>query len=209
VSSVLDCSGKVRFDELFSEAKRGSEEELGKLLEEFRPYLLAIANCEFPQALGGKIAPSDVVQETITLGYQQFDAFRGVTSEEFGGWLRRILLNHLANVSKSYNRQKRQVGREQLADSRLANPRQLSPSGEAISREDRASLDAAIEQLPEVYRQVILFRHQDNLTFAEIGSRLDRSDEAARKLWARAVQQLQQELGIHGSTIVSAEPRPE
>jgi RNA polymerase sigma-70 factor (ECF subfamily) len=199
-SAEPNSLGVVRFGELLTEAQRGSNDELGRLLEEYRPYLLAIANHEFPQALGGKIAASDVVQETIIQGYQQFAAFRGLTSEECGRWLRRILLNHLANVSKSYDRQKRQVGLEQPADSGLTNPRQLSPSGEAMSREDRASLDAAIERLPELYRQVVALRHQENLGFAEIGSRLGRTDEAARKLWARAVQQLQKELGIDGAT---------
>ena len=200
-NSELPSLAEAGFGDLLTEAQRGSNGELGRLLEEYRPYLLAIANHEFPQALGGKIAPSDLVQETIIRGYEEFAAFRGVTSEEFGRWLRRILLNHLANVSKSYGREKRQVGREQSADSGLANPRQLSPSGEAISREERELLDVAIERLPEQYRQVILLRHRQDLGFTEIGSRLGRSEEAARKLWARAVRQLQKELGIEGSTI--------
>ena len=44
------------------------------------------------------------------------------------------------------------------------------------------------------YRQVIVGRYQEQLSFEEIGRRLHRSAEAARKLWWRAIERLRQEL---------------
>jgi len=41
---------------------------------------------------------------------------------------------------------------------------------------------------------VIQWRNYDRASFEEIGQRLERSAEAARKLWVRAVELLQQEL---------------
>ena len=53
-------------------------------------------------------------------------------------------------------------------------------------------LERAMVQLPEHYREALRLRHQESCTFAEIGRRTGRSAEAARKVWARAVEQLKQ-----------------
>lgn len=181
--------------------RSGSEtsEGLGRLLEEFRPYLLAEAQSQFPRALAAKMGPSDLVQHTLAKGQFEFDNFRGKSREELAVWLRSILRNHLLNMSRAYARQKRDVSREQQTDSRMVHARQLSPSGDALARENREMLIEALERLPELYRRVIDLRHHENLSFFELGCRLNRSEEAARKLWTRAVQKLQQELGTNGN----------
>jgi RNA polymerase sigma-70 factor (ECF subfamily) len=63
-------------------------------------------------------------------------------------------------------------------------------------REERATaLTVALAQLPPHYRQVIVWRQVEDLSFEEMASRLGRSTDAVRKLWWRALQQLQDELG--------------
>jgi RNA polymerase sigma-70 factor (ECF subfamily) len=195
-------------DQSVARARQGTSKELGQLLEEFRPYLLAIANAEFPRALAGKVGPSDLVQLTIAKGHGRFADFRGSTPEQLAHWLRRILRNHLKSAARDFAREKRNLSREQPADSSLVHPRQLSPSAEALSREERERLNRALERLPEVYRQAIELRHAGNLTFQERGKRLGRSEEAARKVWARAVRQLQEELGIDATRRPRSETRP-
>jgi RNA polymerase sigma-70 factor (ECF subfamily) len=185
--------------ETVARARQGTSEELGQLLEEFRPYLLAIANAEFPRGLAGKLGPSDLVQLTLAKGHGRFADFRGSTPEELAHWLRTILHNHLKGAVRNFSREKRNNSREQPADSSLVHPRQLSPSAEALSREERELLDKALERLPDVYRHAIELRHAGNLSFQELGQRLGRSEEAARKVWARAVRKLQEELGIDGT----------
>jgi RNA polymerase sigma-70 factor, ECF subfamily len=183
-------------DDSFSRFRQGASEELGRLLEEFRPYLLAIANAEFPRRLAGKMGPSDLVQLTIIKGHERMADFRGAKPEELACWLRQILLNHLKTATRSFACEKRELSREQPAARSMTDSRQLSPSGVAVSREEREVLDRALERLPDPYRQAIEMRHVQNLSFHEIGQRLNRSQEAARKLWARAVRQLQRELEI-------------
>jgi DNA-directed RNA polymerase specialized sigma24 family protein len=39
-------------------------------------------------------------------------------------------------------------------------------------------------------------RHEEQLSFEEIGQRMHRTANAARMLWLRAVEQLQNELGL-------------
>ena len=70
----------------------------------------------------------------------------------------------------------------------------LSPSGQAMENEQDQALQAALGRLPEDYRRVITLRYQEQLPFEEIGRLLQRSPDAARKLWARAVERLHEEL---------------
>ena len=69
-----------------------------------------------------------------------------------------------------------------------------SPSGQAMEHEQDQALQAALGRLPEDYRRVITLRYQEQLAFEEIGRLLQRSPDAARKLWARAVERLHEEL---------------
>lgn len=133
---------------------------------------------------------------------ENFGDFRGTSREELAGWLRQILLHQLSNRLTAYATLKRDVAREVPADSRIIHPDQVSPSGQMLSQEEWERLRAALERLSPDYRIAVLLRHRENLSFAEIGQRMNRSEEAARKLWTRAIRQLQQELGGNESRTI-------
>src|SRR5262245_54559198 len=98
-------SGLPPADELrrwIEEARQGNQQALGGLLEACRPYLLLIANEELDADLRAKIAPSDLVQETLLRAQQEFGRFKDDGEDRLLAWLRRILLNHLANVRRDY-----------------------------------------------------------------------------------------------------------
>jgi RNA polymerase sigma factor (sigma-70 family) len=71
----------------------------------------------------------------------------------------------------------------------------LTPSRAAAAAGQARALQEALARLPEAYRQVLRYRYDEGRPFEEIAQLLDRSPNAARKLWARAVEWLQQELG--------------
>jgi RNA polymerase sigma-70 factor (ECF subfamily) len=179
-------------------ARDGSSEALGRVLESCRQYLLLIANQELDPDLRAKLGPSDLVQESLLKAQQHFGQFQGSSEADILAWMRRILLNHLANVRDHYRTsQKREIGRETPL-SGLQNGSgqghlttgEPSPSKQAAARERNEALERALAQLPEHYREALRLRHQENCSFAEMGRRTGRSAEAARKLWARAVEQL-------------------
>jgi RNA polymerase sigma-70 factor (ECF subfamily) len=62
-----------------------------------------------------------------------------------------------------------------------------------VEREQAQALRQALERLPDDCRQVLVYRYLEGHTFEVIGQRLGRSSEAARKLWARAMERLRQE----------------
>ena len=110
--------------------------------------------------------------------------------------------NNLADFRRSYGETyKRQVGREVALDAGASSGRDAggpaaplpSPSSLAAAREQNEELWRALDRLPEEYRRVLLLRHQEERSFEEIGAAMNRSANAARKLWARALERLQQE----------------
>ena len=183
-------------------ARAGSREALGQVLETFRGYLLLVADRELDPKLRAKGGASDLVQETFLEAQRDFAGFHGDSTDELRAWLRRLLRNNLANFTRQYRqRAKRDVGREVslgTGDSShewgagLATDTP-SPSGQAIAHEQAEALARAMGRLPPDYRRVLALRHEEQLTFEEIGQRMQRTANAARMLWLRAVERLQKE----------------
>ncbi len=193
--------------EWISQAKDGSAEAIGQLIDACRNYLLLIANQELPLALRAKLGPSDLVQDTAFEAHRDFASFEGEQLEQLLAWLRRILLNNAANVNRRYQgTSKRDIHREQaltnggrLQDEPVVGS--LSPGATLAAQEQRERVDRCLERLPYDQRSAILLRNREHLSFVEIGVQLDRSPDAARKLWARAIEQLRQELAsLNGPT---------
>lgn len=183
---------------LIEQARNGSDEAISALIESVRTYLLLVANKEIDPRLRQKVAASDVVQDTCLAISERFETFRGTSEPEFRGWLRQVLLNSLADSRRRYVKsQKRQVSREVvLGDGATLPAQNISPRTSMIANEEAGQLMAAMERLPDDYRQVLQLRNWDLLPFEDIGTRLNRTADAAQKLWTRAVKRLEQELDL-------------
>jgi RNA polymerase sigma-70 factor (ECF subfamily) len=171
---------------------------MGQLLDEFRSYLLLVAHEELEDSVKVKAAVSDVVQDTFVEAHRDFDQFAGQSPHEFRAWLRRILLNNIANTRRQFQDvQKRQTNREvPLDDSAFkalataiadSGP---SPSRSAIADEERRRLERILATLSADDQTVIELRHGQQLTFREIGRRMNRTPDAARMLWWRAFERV-------------------
>ncbi len=181
-------------------ARAGSSEALGELLEAWRDYLLLLANQELDSVLCTKGGASDLVQETFLEAQQDFHRFAGSTPGEWVGWLRTILEHNVANFRRGYlATEKRDVTREvpfgAIGDRNSYRGMQFvadtqTPSQCAVANEQAWRLEQALTRLPEPQRRIIELRHREGFSFAEIGRLTDRSAEAARKLWSRAIKRL-------------------
>jgi RNA polymerase sigma-70 factor (ECF subfamily) len=176
---------------------------VGRVLESCRDYLLIVARRGLDPDLAAKGGASDLVQETLLGAYRDIDAFQGRTRAELLAWLRKILRNNLAHLRRRYrDTRKRRVALElPIGDHWAGGNREalpcdpMTPGACAVRRERAAALMVALEQIPEHYRRVVVWHQYDRLTFEEIGGRLSRSAESARKLWSRALIRLAKELG--------------
>lgn len=169
-------------------------------MEGCRKYLLLVANRELDSDLRQKGGASDLVQETFAGAHRDFSAFRGNTEQELLAWLTKILTNRInSNVRHYRYTHKRDLAREVSLDEdfdpRVLNPTpQPGPEQTAIAQDDVGRLEQAMASLPDVLREVLVLRTWERHSFAEVAARLNRSEEAARKLWGRAVRRLQKEM---------------
>ncbi len=189
-------------DQSLADARAGSPEALGNALEAHRRYLLLVAEKELAPDLRAKGGASDLVQETFIEAQRDFEQFRGESGDEFRGWLRRILLHNLGAFTRRFRDcGMRDVGREVglLGNGSEGQPVEVlaaesaTPSAVAMAHEQSVALQGALDRLPGEYGRVIRLRYDDNLTFEQIGQEMGRSPEAARKLWARAMDCLREE----------------
>lgn len=180
-------------------AKESPDPAWGRDLEALRDHLTRVAGRTMGPDLTSKVSASDLVQETFLAARASEAEFRGQSAAEWRGWLRGILRNRVANVRRHYiDAQKRRVEREVAlgpSGGQTAAASLTSPSENAMRRERESALRIALEQLPEHYRLVVTWHHEEQLTFEQIAGRLGISDEAARKLWARALLRLKTALG--------------
>ncbi len=184
-------------------AHNGSQEALGALLERYRRYLLRVANQQIARPLQTKGSSSDLVQDTFLEAQRIFGRFHGESAGELRAWLHAILLNKVATFTRRYrDTDKRRAGREVPIDGGSmdgAGRRDLpavdvTPSSRVIHAERAEALSAALNRLPEHYRQVIHMRQWEDLPFEEIAGRLGRTVDATRMLWWRAIARLHKEL---------------
>ena len=172
-------------------------------MDSCRDYLLLIANQEFDKELHRKIGPSDIVQNTMLTVHQHVEEFKGEKREQFMAWIRKILLRDLQQVrrelkgtaKRNTNLERPIDGDSQLGQNAIPlSDKNVTPHTNALRSEEREMVNRAMERLPEDFRNVIMMRNSEQLSFAEIGERLNRSADAAQKLWTRAIEKLKTEL---------------
>jgi RNA polymerase sigma-70 factor (ECF subfamily) len=193
-------------EQLLREARAGDAATLGQLLEMYRRYLGLLARVQIGQRLQGKVDASDVVQDTFLEAHKNFASFRGGSEGEFVRWLRQILAANMADLLRRYlGTQGRDIRLERvienaidqssvLLDRGLVAP-QPSPSQHAVRREQCVLLADALDQLPNDYREVLVLRHLEGLTFPEVAQRMGRSLDSVEKLWMRGLARLRQVFG--------------
>lgn len=178
---------------------------LGQLLELYRRYLELLARVQIGRRLQGKVDAADLVQDTFLEAHRHFGRFQGTTEAEFVSWLRQILAANLAMLLRRYlGTRRRDVRLERELAFELDRSSQVldrgllagssSPSQQAARREQAVLLADALGQLPEAYREVIILRHLEGLSFAEVARRMRRSVDSVKNLWARALGQLRRTL---------------
>src|SRR5262249_29148188 len=65
-----------------------------------------------------------------------------------------------------------------------------SPSQQVSHREQGVLLADALSRLPEDYREVLILRHLEDLSFPVIAQRMERTLDSVKKLWLRGLDRL-------------------
>jgi RNA polymerase sigma-70 factor (ECF subfamily) len=203
---MMGASDQPEPEALLRRAQAGDGPALGQLLALYENYLLLLARMQIGRRLQSKVDAADLVQDTFLEAQRHFAQFRGRTEEELVSWLRQILAGNLANLVRRYcgtRRRDIRLERELVAEldqsSRLLDRALLAPgstpSQQAVRREQAVLLADALRRLPDDYREVLILRHLEELSFPELARRMGRSVGSVEKLWVRGLAELRRSLG--------------
>lgn len=184
-------------------ARGGDVLAIAKLVENYRPYLRFLANLSLKPQIRAKIDASDIVQEASMLAMRDIRQFRGDSEKELAAWLRRVVINTVANSNRHFTRDRRNVELEQKLQnefdesvaglSRLAS-NESTPSQQLMRREHAVLLAEALDKLPDEYHEILILREFRGLSLAEIAEHFGRTRNSVQKLWARAIQAMRRNL---------------
>lgn len=190
---------------LLERASGGDSGALGELLEQHRARLTRVISFRMDDRLRGRIDPADVVQEAFLVATTRFPEYLKDRKMPFFVWLRFITVQKLCELHRHHLGTKaRDVSREVS----LFNPplphatsavlaaqllgRHTTPT-EAVARaEIKQQLEAALNQMDEIDREMVALRHFEQLTNVETARILDINESAASNRYVRAIKRLKQ-----------------
>lgn len=168
---------------LWRQAQAGDQHAYERLFALHVDQLRMFIRVRLGAGLASQVEPDDVLQEAYLAAHRSFAQFDYTEDGAFLRWLCRIVENRLRDWHDHFAAAKRQPVEIPRSD----------PTGPvtALGRaEDRRRMEQALQQLPEDYRLVLLYRYFEGLSAEETAERMHRTAGAVRKLAARALVEL-------------------
>jgi RNA polymerase sigma-70 factor (ECF subfamily) len=194
-------------DELVARAGGGDAAARQELLEHYRERLRKMVDLRLDRRLAARIDPSDVVQEAIFDASQMLSEYLEERPVPFYPWLRRLAWKRLVKVHQRHlSAKRRSASREEqrmpvLADGSAQElaarlmASGTSPSKRVLREELRDRVQAALMQLPEHHREVLVLRFLEQLSTAEMAADLGITEGAVKTRQTRALDHLGRLLG--------------
>lgn len=129
----------------------------------------------------------DVVQESYLRAYRFFDNFHGSDGR---AWILAIVRNSGYTLLRQ-NRRQPLSGEEEITEIADTRP---DPEALQLGRIDRILLRRALEELPEEFREAIILRELEGLSYKEIGAITGAPIGTVMSRLARARQKLERSL---------------
>ena len=188
---------------LIRRALGGDDSATQELLAMHRDRLRRMIGVRLDPRLAARVDPSDVVQEALTEASRKMPDYLRTRPVSFYPWLRQIAWERLARLhSRHIAVQKRSVGREARWSASLSDQSVMqlagmlaapgsSPSAHVAAQELREKVRSALDDLPDMDREVLTLRYLEQLSTAEIAEITGTTKEAVKARHFRAVQRLQ------------------
>lgn len=153
------------------------EAQLERWMKDYGPMLVGTCTA----LLGDAHLAQDVVQETFIRAYQHRGRFRGGSEK---AWLTRIAVNLCRDQQRSkwFRLVDRRVPVEELA---LPAPQSGGTAGQ---------LYAAVQSLPDAYREIILLRYYQDMSMGDIAQALRLTPSSGYRRLQKARQLLKRKL---------------
>jgi RNA polymerase sigma-70 factor (ECF subfamily) len=192
--------------ELLERLERGDQDALAVLFSRHRPRLRRMVEFRLDDRLGGRVSPSDVLQEAYIDALKRLPHFYQDPDVPFFLWLRWVTVQRLIGVHRQHLGA---AGRDVTREVAFGRPGPLeasaarmsalmaeltSPSQAAQRDETIAQVRQALERLGPLDREVLALRHFEELSNHETATVLDIQPAAATKRYVRALERLKKAL---------------
>jgi RNA polymerase sigma-70 factor (ECF subfamily) len=192
---------------LVQQAAGGDEKAWGRLMGDYRDRLRRVVAMRMDRRLQGRVDPSDVIQESYIEAARRLPEYVKDPPMPFFVWLRwlvgeRLMDQHRRHLGAQARDASRDVSLYQssfpeastadLAANLLGDP--SGPSRAAIRLEQAIQLQAALESLDPIDREILVLRHFEQLSNGEAAVVLQLDKSAASKRYTRALLRLKDTL---------------
>jgi len=130
----------------------------------------------------------DVTQEVFIAVIRSLPSFRG--EAKFSTWLRTLTNN---KVNENFRKRSRKKETMQVD---LEHAERSSDHSNASSLEDIIIVQHALNNIPKQYREIILLRFAEGMTFKEVAKSLNKNLESCKSLYRRAISALKEVLEV-------------
>jgi len=190
-------------EELLRQLREGDQTALAQLFSLYRERLWRMVRFRLDQRLYGRVDADDVLQEAYLNAAQRIGHYLNNTSMSFFVWLRQIVLQTMIDLHRQHlGAQMRDAAREvslhrggypqgtsiSLAAHLLGNL--TSPSQAAMREELNRQLEATLETMAPIDREVLALRHFEELSNSEVAEVLGIQQKAASIRYVRAIARL-------------------
>ncbi|TWT46022.1 ECF RNA polymerase sigma-E factor [Phycisphaerae bacterium RAS1] len=187
---------------LIHAAVNGDGQAFAALVSLYGPRLRWLIDLRLPPTVRARVSGDDVLQEVLLTVSQQIRALLVENEAAFWTWLCKVVEQRLIDVRR---RHLQAAVRDARREAPLASPGPgstsvrlgalladsgTSPSGRLRSHEQREALRAALGELPESYREVIVLRILEGLSVSDTATIMGRSPGAVSVLLTKAVKRL-------------------
>jgi RNA polymerase sigma-70 factor (ECF subfamily) len=173
-----------------------------RLWESYREPLRRMIDLRLDHALGRRVDASDVVQDVLIKASQRLGDYLRNPALPFDFWLRQLARDQMIDEHRRHRgAARRSLDREQpmapafpdrssldLA-AQLCDP-ELTPAAAALRGELQRRFQAALRQLDDDDREIVLLRHFEQLSNGEAARTLGLSEAAAGMRHLRALRRL-------------------
>ncbi|HEX2658259.1 MAG TPA: sigma-70 family RNA polymerase sigma factor [Polyangia bacterium] len=141
-------------------------------VEAFRPLVIRYQRMALSVALhmlGSRADAEDVVQHGFTDAFDNLFRFSGDGRERaFSNWLLRIVVNRSKDVLKSKRRTETQLDRDVAGHDAVFAHDAADPETNVAGWQERRRLEAALLALPPKYREVLILKDVEELSYEEL-----------------------------------------
>jgi len=185
MAGVTSKTNEVSDRDLVARCQAGHDHAFESLVRRHQARAVNVAW----QLLGNREDALEVAQDAFVRVYQSLDGFRG--NCEFTTWLYRIVVNLAHNKHRWWRRRGRAETETMDGQRQFAAPT-VPPDVAAVQNEFNRRLSATIAALPAAFREVLVLRNVEGLSYEEIAAVLECSQGTVKSRIARAREALRE-----------------